>query len=374
MSEDHRTETKLTVHQRDLPTVAEQIAGWLPVMLGSDGPVTVSDVHSPEGAGMSTVTVLFTATWSARGEQHTERLVARLAPDLSSFPVFPQYDLQMQHDVISAVGRLSDVPVPQMLGIEPTGSVADVPFLVMKAVEGRTPADNPPYVFVGWLFDAEPAERRALQDATVSVLAGIHDIEVSPTDFAALIPDGDPLRAHVASTRAYYEWTCADDGVRIPVLERAFAWLDENWPATNGDPVLSWGDARPGNIIFDGFAPAAVLDWEMAAIAPREVDLGWLVFLHRFFQDIATMFNFPGVPDFCRRDDIVTTYEAVTGYTVRDLDWFVVYAALRQGVVMARIKRRMIHFGEEQPPANPDEYVMHHASLTRLLDGTYSWD
>jgi len=29
-----------------------------------------------------------------------------------------------------------------------------------------------------------------------------------------------------------------------------------------------------------------VLDWEMAALAPRELDVSWFVFLHRFFQEI----------------------------------------------------------------------------------------
>jgi hypothetical protein len=41
---------------------------------------------------------------------------------------------------------------------------------------------------------------------------------------------------------------------------------------------------------------------------------------------------------------------------------------------MARIKRRMIHFGEDQVPGDPDDYVLHRASLDKLLAGTYGWD
>jgi hypothetical protein len=40
---------------------------------------------------------------------------------------------------------------------------------------------------------------------------------------------------------------------------------------------------------------------------------------------------------------------------------------------MSRIKRRMIHFGQDQVPDDPDDYVMHQATLHRLLDGTYDW-
>ena len=45
--------------------------------------------------------------------------------------------------------------------------------------------------------------------------------------------------------------------------------------------VLCWGDARIGNIIFDGTKPAAVLDWEMVTLGSPEMDLAWSIFLDR---------------------------------------------------------------------------------------------
>ena len=95
--------------------------------------------------------------------------------------------------------------------------------------------------------------------------------------------------------------------------------------------------------------------------------------MHRFFQDIAEVFELPGMPGFLHRDDVAAAYTARTGHQVRDLDWYLVYAALRDGVVMSRIKRRMIHFGQDQVPEDPDDYVMHQASLHRMLDGSYDW-
>jgi hypothetical protein len=41
---------------------------------------------------------------------------------------------------------------------------------------------------------------------------------------------------------------------------------------------------------------------------------------------------------------------------------------------MARIKRRMIHVGEDEVPGDPGDYVLHRASLERLLAGTCRWD
>ena len=57
---------------------------------------------------------------------------------------------------------------------------------------------------------------------------------------------------------------------------------------------MSWGDSRIGNILYRDFVPAAVLDWEMAGLGPRELDLAWLVYSHRVFQDIAGSMGLPG--------------------------------------------------------------------------------
>ena len=75
-----------------------------------------------------------------------------------------------------------------------------------------------------------------------------------------------------------------------------------------------------------------------------------------------------------RRSDGEKLYTEATGYTPRDLDWYLTYAALRHGIVMARIWRRMIHFGETTEPEHRDEFVMHTPLLKALLDGTYDWD
>lgn len=368
------TEIHLTVHQRDPESVAVAIGEWLPRFVEADGAVTVSDVQTPQGAGMSSVTVLFTAAWTRGGEPENARLVARLEPDPESFPVFPTYDLGRQVAVLEAVAANTNVPVPRLVGADVEGSAIGAPFLVMEAVAGRTPSDNPPYVFGGWLVDASAEDRRALQDQTVELLAGIHALADPEAVLPQFVTTGDALRDHVVEQRAYYTWTHADDGVRIPVLDRAFDWLDEHWPATVSPAGLTWGDARPGNVLYAGFEPRAVLDWEMAAIAPPEVDIGWFVFIHRFFQDLATILEVPGVPDFCRPEDVVAVYERSSRRPVQDLHWFVVYAALRHGVVMSRVARRMMHFGEMEKPDDPDGYVMHAASLNALMDGTYAWD
>lgn len=365
MTTDPTLATRLTTHERDLGHLADQLSGWLGERLGADGLVVVEDVAAPTAGGMSSVTLLLTVRFVRAGAEQRRRLVVRLPPDDSGFAVFPGYDLRRQYDAMAAAS--ARVPVPGLVGIEESGDLVGAPFLVMEAVDGRTPSDNPPYVFDGFLLDASPEERRALQDATVDLVAAVHSLPAGCVPALLAEAGPDPLRAHVEAQRSYYAWTHARDGVRIPILERAFDWLEEHWPADPGDPVLVWGDSRPGNVIYDGFTPVAVLDWEMAAVAPRGVDVAWMVVIHRFFQDLAEVFELPGLPDFCTAEDVLARYVAVTGVEIADFDWYVVYAALRHGIVMSQVRRRMIHFGEETVPDDPDDYVMHRAMIERLI-------
>ncbi|SHN75125.1 phosphotransferase family protein [Cryptosporangium aurantiacum] len=368
-----RVSKTMTTTVTDLVDLRRRLTEWLTAKTG--GPAEVGELRRPGETGMSSVSLLFDAAWTHEGERVERGLVARIPPDLDAYPVFPAYDLRRQHDVIATVAAHTDVPVPRLHWLEESPDVLGSPFLVMERVEGRIPVDNPPYVFGGWLLDAGPDEQREFQDATVRLLARVHAL----TDVRRRLPllaaeaGADPLRQLVDDQRAYYEWTRAADGLRIPVIEDAFAWLEEHWPADPGEAVLCWGDARPGNVIYDGFRPVAVLDWEMCVLGPREVDLAWMVFLHRFFQDIAEVFEFPGIPGLFRASDAVAVYEQASGHTVRDFPFFLMYAAVRHAVIMSRIKRRMIHFGEDAVPPTPDEYVLFHTLLRAMIDGRAEW-
>lgn len=67
-------------------------------------------------------------------------------------------------------------------------------------------------------------------------------------------------------------------------------------------------------------------------------------------------------------------YEKISGVEVRDLDFYLVYAALRHGIVMSQIMRRRVHFGEMEFPADPDHLVLHQAMLAQLIDDSYDWE
>ncbi|MDJ1131342.1 phosphotransferase family protein [Streptomyces iconiensis] len=351
---------------RDPGELAARLDAWLATRLPG---ARALDPVVPDSNGMSSETVLF-------GLDHPHAPVTgcalRLAADPAAYTVFPRYDMARQYRTMRLVAEHTDVPVPRTLWLEEDEGPLGAPFFVMERVEGRVPPDVMPYTYEGnWLYAATEAERAGLQAATVSVLARLHDqVPVEEAGFLAAPGAGSPLRHHVEAQRAYYHWVVAGRA-RSPVIERGFAWLEANWPQEEGETVLSWGDARIGNIVYDGFAPAAVLDWEMAALGPRELDLAWTVYLHRFFQDLTESAGLPGIPGLLRRSETERRYAELTGHTPRAMDFHTLYAALRHAVVMLRIAYRRVHFGEAATPVDPDDLIMHRHTLEAMLDGDY---
>ena len=363
--------TPMQRSSRDPEVLRDRLERWLAATIGPESAPVVTELVGTDANGMSSDTVLFRARWTDDNGQHDERLVARIAPDAADVPVFPSYDMQAQFDTIRLVHTLTDVPVPEPRWCEPAGSALGAPFFVMGRVDGVVPPDVLPYTFgTNWLFDASVEQQRRLQDSTVEAIAALHSIDDAPQRFPFLQrPElgATHLRRHVAHTRAWYDMVRSDGGVS-PLVDAGFAWLDAHWPDDADDAVLAWGDARIGNVIYDDFAPVALLDWEMAGLGPRELDVAWLICGHLVFQDLATALGLPGLPDFLQRADVCATYEKLTGYAPRDLDFYLLYAAVQWGVVFLRTGQRQTHFGEREKPADPEDYIYCRDLLQRLID------
>lgn len=360
---------------RDDNVLRERLEAYLTSQLPTGADPRVSEISSPSASGMSSETLLFDASWTgADGQREGGAFVGRMAPAQADHPTFPSYDMAMQAGVLELAGA-AGVPVPTVRWLELDESVLGAPFFVMERLEGRVPADVPTYLSEGWVFDASDEERREMQDATVAAIAKIHSIDVDANDVAFLEfdePGETPLRRHVANQRAYYEWVA--ENRRSPLIERAFEFLEANWPKETSR-VVTWGDSRIGNVMYasDGLEPVAILDWEMAGLGTRELDLGWLAFMHTFFQKIFESMGAPGLPDFLRADDLAETYQKITGHPVEDMRWYQTYAALRHAIIMSRISERMVLFGQGEPPADPDDRIPHRATLEGMLEGSY-WD
>jgi aminoglycoside phosphotransferase (APT) family kinase protein len=352
---------------RDLGQTRADLTAWLAKKLPPGSAPEVAELTAPT-TGQSSETLLFTAAWHDGGARQARRLVARVAPRPVDMPIFPSYQMEREFQVIRSVGELTDVPVPEAVWVEPGPAALGTPFYVMSHVDGDIP-DDITYNSDGWLFEAGPEEQRLLQESTVSVLAALHAAPDPERNFAFLqFPEaGDTaLRRHVAHAQAWYDYAVSLGG-RCPLIEQGFGWLAENWPADPGETVLSWGDARVNNVIYRDFRPAALLDWEMAGLGPREIDIAWLVGGHRVFQDIAGLFGSPGMPHFLRLEDVATRYEAATGHSVRDIGFYLTYTAVQWAVVFVIAGLRRVRFGEQAMPDDVRDLIINRGSLEQML-------
>jgi len=360
--------SRLQHSSRDTDALPEQLSQWLATVLPERAAPQITVENGVDANGMSSETILLTARWG----DDEQRLVARVAPTATDVPVFSSYRLDHQFELMRLVGELTEVPVPRVRWIDAGGEVLGTPFFLMDRVDGEVPPDVMPYTFGGnWFADAPPERQRELQDSTVAVLAQLHSIPDAAQRFSFLTevdPPGDtPLRRHFGWLKEWYEFAVPDIG-RSALVEQALGWLDEHFPTdvAASPPVLAWGDSRVGNVLYTDFRPVAVLDWEMATVGPRELDVSWIIFAHMVFQELAGLAGLPGLPDVLREEDVRATYERLTGATLGDLHWFYIYSAVIWCCVFMRTTARRVHFGEMEQPEDV-ESTFYHASLLRRL-------
>jgi aminoglycoside phosphotransferase (APT) family kinase protein len=237
----------------------------------------------------------------------------------------------------------TDVPVPKMFWLEKDDAgVLGAPFYVMGQLRGRVPPDNPPYHSVGWVTEISPAERAAIWWGGIEAIAKIHRLDYRAVGFGFLDANGEGGTALERQLRYYDDYfEIAACGRPQPIAAAARDWLRRHMPADE-PTVLQWGDARIGNIIFDGVEPVAVLDWEMVTLGPPGADLAWTIFLDRHHSEGIGAERLEGFPSY---EESVARYEKLSGHRVRDLHYYQVFAGYRFAVIMMRIAQQMVRYG-----------------------------
>ncbi|HRE01432.1 MAG TPA: phosphotransferase family protein [Ilumatobacteraceae bacterium] len=347
------------------PAVTElQLARFLQASRPEMSNVSVSLLPSPRSTGFSSETLLFDATYTdPAGAVMVAPCVARIRP--ADYTLYQDHDLESQWRVIDALSRHTDVPVPRILAHDAIeGTWLGQQCFVMDRIDGAAAADLPPYTVKGWLKDSSAAEQRQVYVGGLEVLAGVHAADWRGLGLGFLQEStANPvgLQQQLEHDERFLGWVTA--GREFPELQRASAWLRANLP-DDGELLLSWGDARLGNMLFRDHRPVAVLDWEMVTLAAPGADLGWwLVFnlIHSVGIDRPSL---PGIPT---DDEAVGIYESVAGRTVTDLIFYEVRAALRAALLLIRFSDAMVENGSLPPEAAARPYTPAVKTLTYLL-------
>ena len=343
----------------DIDGTRRKLESWISSNRGRD--VRIEELSIPEATGMSNVTLLFDITWDEDGQQRSERLVARLQPAIER-PVFPDYDLSLQYEVMDAVGRCSDIPVPELCGLETDKSLLGVQFYLMKRTEGRIPTDMPPYNMDGWMMHETSIEQRQhLWRTSVDTMARYHQLDYQEMGFGKLlVPGKTPLQQQLVYWENYLNW--ALEGAGHAIGQRALDWLQANQPKEEST-VLCWGDARLGNIIFkpslDGIA--AVLDWEMAVLGNPVQDLAWFNYLDATFAEGLGMPRLEGLPTY---EQTIAQWEQASGFSARDYVYYQIFAGMRFGLIMSRI---MLATGQDSEVQNSFACQLLEKYLDRII-------
>ena len=340
---------------------------WLAARVPGAEAVRLGELRRLSG-GYSAETIVLEALVTSGGRERAEKFVLRREmPEPAVYPVqAPGLDVEIetQWRTMQALARQAPVPLASdaliplasdalvplapLIGFERDPGVVGAPFFVMGFVDGVVPSVAPPYAAQGFFADAKPEERARLVEDGLRVLARIHSVDWRAAGFGWLTPPG--VAAGTARQLELWERYATRElaGREHPLMSEAFAWLRARLPReSERDLVLSWGDARIGNMIWRDFRCACVTDFENVAIAPRAFDLGWWLMFDRWSHE--SMGLVPRLAGEPTRDEQRALYEKHAGTSVGDTTYYEVLAAARYCAIVVRVMNRSVARGEMPP-------------------------
>ncbi len=340
---------------RDPGATREVLTTWLRAPGRLPG-AEIAHLETPEYSGFSSETLMIDVAHGGRAE----KLAVRVAP--VHYQVFPDVRFAEQYRLMRILHERTDIPVPPIRWYEPGDQYLGAPFFVMDRIDGRVPTDMPPYHSGGWVTEIEPAERAAMWWSALEILARLHRLDASELGVGFLDqPEwGTPgLAQRLGYYEHYMNW--AYPGPK-PTAEKALDWLKRNMPSEPDPPVLLWGDARIGNVIYSGEGrPAAVLDWETATFGQPEEDLAWFLFLDQHHSEGIYVPRLAGFPS---PVETIARYQELIGRPMRHMDYYEILSGFKFTVIMSRVARAMI----EWDWLDADSDFPYNNNCSRLLD------
>lgn len=338
---------------------AGALRDWLSARLEED--VVIENVSSPS-VGYSAENVLFDLRRPERGHDAIEGLVARIDPP--GVGISPWVDSRSHFRVLEELGK-TDLPVPRVwLYASTEESPFDQSFFLMEKVDGRIPPENPPYVVRGWLKDAGPDFQYRVFCHVVEQIGRVHAVDWTrlDLDFMPAVAQGRPgMAAELESLKTYAKWVIGDRDDEA--VWAAFTILEASIPPTDR-LCLNWGDAKLSNIVFQQDRPVALLDWELATIAPPEYDMSFFLVYHRLMAKMSKddLAGFPG------EESIINLYEKYTGYRLNNMDWFGLLHSLRLDLFSRRLTDLLIETGRLPASSEATPHVLPRRLLAAAMD------
>jgi aminoglycoside phosphotransferase (APT) family kinase protein len=227
----------------------------------------------------------------------------------------------------------TDVPHTPAMAVCEDKSVLGRTFYMMGFVEGWSPMGQ----YGKWPapFDEDLDARKGLAYQLVEGIALLSKVDWQAKGLQDL---GRPDGFHERQVDRWTAFLERIKGRELPGFDVAADWLRRHRPL-DFIPGLMHGDYQFANVMFHHGAPAklaALVDWEMGTVGDPKLDLGWVCQSWPENPDdpaligvsYADMYGMP------TRDKIVQHYADVSGRQVDDLDYYIVLARWKLGVVL----------------------------------------
>ncbi|MCK0175009.1 MULTISPECIES: phosphotransferase family protein [Mycobacteriaceae] len=256
-------------------------------------------------------------------------------------------DVLRQARILRAL-ESTPVPVPVVLDEDAGAPPAVPPLFVMSLLPGDS---------VEPLFDAADDIPEDIPDAVVAqrfrhaatTMAVLHEVAPESAGLA-----GEPVVGPADEIARWERTLSTVDPALAPGWDQVAAALRASLPDA-APPAIVHGDFRLGNLLADGAAVTAVIDWEIWSVGDPRVDVGW--------------FLINSDPLTYRRptayvDVVPTRAELLACYgDIRDVDWFAALACFKSCATWALIVKH--NRRRATPDADLDAMA---GALPHLLD------
>jgi aminoglycoside phosphotransferase (APT) family kinase protein len=238
----------------------------------------------------------------------------------------------------------TDVPHAELIAADDTGDVLGTPFYVMAEIDGWSPMGG------GWRapFDTDLDARRGLALQLVDGAAQLARVDWRAQGLEGF---GRPDGFHERQVDRWLSFLRAYQVRELPGLDVAADWLRRNRPIRY-TPGIMHGDYQFANVMFAHGAPArlaAIVDWEMTTIGDPLLDLGWCLLGYDGEQPRADGFylDMRGMPT---RSELLARYERVSGRSTEDIDYYLVLANWKLGIVLEKTYAAAVKAGTADSP------------------------
>ncbi len=259
-------------------------------------------------------------------------------PPLGPVPA-GSHDMAREYRVLSRLWQ-SFPEAPRAFSHCEDETVIGSQFLLMERRHGVVVRDRVPETFGG---GADPDANRKLSTVVIDTLAEFHAVDPArcgldtlghPEGFLERQVDGWATRWERAQETPY------------PVADEVAGWLRDRIPH-DGDTSLLHNDWRLDNMAVDAANPGictAVYDWDMATRGDPLADVGTLMASwYDPGEERSALSPMPtDAPGWLPRGQALERYGQMSGRSMGQINWYVVFGTWKLGVVLQQIYIRWL--------------------------------